>query len=272
MFYLTPDMFFMKLLSNLVQQVVLVALHPMEFEQFERLIDQSVLSELRNSAIDYAISTLVQRRSFQTFDDCFHYIFALSVHQCSKDDFESLTFPAIASRLEQAGKCLCLELVLSESKWSHVVVFEDVRLQGAEVLSLDEQFCKFRFYSHSVEMCNKLLTNVSLAPLTHFSSTKILICTYLEQLVEWLLQANPKQTRRQSMDSTSFDRVISYGPEASAKQTPSMVVKRKVSLVQHVPFFNSAMPYRDCAPHCVDLALVSGPFLAKIALRTFLKH
>ena len=72
-------------------------------------------------------------------------ILPLSMEQCPVDDLQSLAFPSATFAHSEADEGFFGKLVLSEGKWSDVVVLENVGLKSFEILSLHKKLGKLRF-------------------------------------------------------------------------------------------------------------------------------
>lgn len=105
-------------------------LHTIELEQLEKLLQQCVLSELCHRAVDDPISTLLHSELLELDKNTGHDCLPFAVKQCTIDDLEALTLPTLALRGVQLHECLRFQLVLSESKRPHVVMLENVGLEG----------------------------------------------------------------------------------------------------------------------------------------------
>ena len=140
---------------------------------------------------------------------------------------------------------LLLELILSELKWSDVIILKYVRLKGLQELSLDEHLGNLCLDSHRLQVRDEPLTDVSFSLCFPLAYTKLLCGTHFHQLCEWIIQSQSLENLDKLVDCISLLWCRFECMEVPAHQSKLVVVQGHVGLVEHALFFDSLLPSSD---------------------------
>lgn len=69
-------------------------LHAVDLQKLESLLEQGMLAEVSNGAVDDSITSLLECIVLKSTQDLALKSLALSMKQCSVDDLKSLAFPS----------------------------------------------------------------------------------------------------------------------------------------------------------------------------------
>lgn len=135
----------------------------MVLEDFEGLLDQRVLPEIRDRALDDAVFFLIYAVVSQLHQHLVHHLLVLAMAEGSEDDFHSLPLPLLTLRCPELVEALEPQVVLTEGEWPHIVIPEDVCLECFEVLALHEELGNLGLHGHRVQVRDESVADVLLA-------------------------------------------------------------------------------------------------------------